>query len=156
MTIISSKDLDAQMSRQIDPNSVPKHIGGDQGVMQGVINRGTDAQEIHQGAGRDGAAVYNESEVGGQFFYGSKTIISVNDAPPLPDKFEPKPAAPKPVVAAFKAATPGALSPALMSALARRSAQPVAAPAPAPAPAPSITPASLDMIKRMGLLKPKP
>lgn len=98
MTEISSDDLDRQMGRQIDPNSVPTHIGGDHGAMEGVIERGSDMRIQEQGAGRYGVPVFNEHEVGGNDYYGSQTIISINEAPPLNPVMEPKPQAPKPVV----------------------------------------------------------
>ncbi len=117
MTLINSKDLDAQMGRHIDPNSVPKHDGTGTGHMEAVIQRGSDQVITEQGGGKRGAAVYNAEEVGGQDFFGSKTIISVNDAPPLPTQMDPlklpvvpqmpKPAAAPPV--AVRARTPAEL-----------------------------------------------
>ncbi len=89
MTIVNSNELDAQMGRHIDPNSVPKHDGGDVGHMQGVIARGSEHIIVEQGGGKRGAAVYDAQEVGKQDFYGSQTIISVNDAPPLPQQMDP-------------------------------------------------------------------
>ncbi len=100
MTIIDQKELDRRMSQTIDPNSVPKHDGGDLGAMQGVIARGSEDISTERGAGKRGAAVYALNEVGPQMS-GSATVISVNDAPPLPAKMDPaKPApAPAPVAA---------------------------------------------------------
>ncbi len=89
MTIINGKELDAQMGRYIDPNSVPKHNGADAVHMQPVIARGSEQIVQEQGAGRHGAAMLSEQEVGGQDFFGSKTIISVNDAPPLMKEHDP-------------------------------------------------------------------
>lgn len=89
MTIINVNDLDAQMGRHIDPNSVPKHDGTGTGHMEAVIQRGSEQVTQEQGAGRFGAPMYAEQEVGGQDFFGSKTIISVSDAPPLPTQMDP-------------------------------------------------------------------
>ena len=89
MTVLNSKDLDAQMGRYIDPNSVPRHNGGDSVHMQPVIARGSEHVTEEQGAGRYGAAMFSEQEVGGQDFFGSKTIISVSDAPPLMKEHDP-------------------------------------------------------------------
>lgn len=107
MTEINSSDLDRQMGRQIDPSSVPTHIGGDQGAMEGVIQRGTDARLEEQGAGRYGVPIFNERDVGGNDFYGSSKIISISEAPPLNPAMEPKPAPPpKPMI---KAVLPGGM-----------------------------------------------
>ncbi len=98
MTEISQEELDRQMGRQIDPNSVPTHIGGDHGAMEGVIRRGSEHLIEEQGAGKYGVPVFNERDVGGNDFFGSQTIISISEAPPLNPVMEPKPQAPKPVV----------------------------------------------------------
>ncbi len=91
MAIISSKDLDAQMGRTIDPNSVPRHDGGTKGAMQAFVPNQSDHIEVQQGHGSRGAPVYEASEIPQRGFYGSDTIISVNDAPPLEAGLEPKP-----------------------------------------------------------------
>lgn len=93
MTIINAKDLDQQMGRTIDPNSVPRHNGADQGVLQEI-----DQAIVERGGGRRGAAVFSEREVGEQFV-GSKTVISVNDAPPIPEQMDPRAQAAKKVAA---------------------------------------------------------
>jgi hypothetical protein len=90
MTIINSKDLDAQMGRSVDPASVPTHNATGEGYMQPIVQRGSEQVSTEQGNGRRGAAVYGADEVGGQNFFGSKTIISVNDAPPLQAEHDPK------------------------------------------------------------------
>jgi hypothetical protein len=90
MTIISAKDVDQQMGTKIDPNSVPTHNGGDQGVMQGRFLPQSESVVVESGYGRRGAAVVSGGEVPQQGFYGSGTVISLNEAPPLSDKLEPK------------------------------------------------------------------
>lgn len=89
MTIINTSDLDNQMGRHIDPNSVPKHDGTGTGHMQAIVQRGSEQVTQEQGAGRYGAPMFSESEVGKQDFFGSQTIISVNDAPPLMEQMDP-------------------------------------------------------------------
>lgn len=107
MTIINANDLDAQMGRHIDPNSVPKHDGTGTGHMEAIIQRGSEQVSHEQGAGRFGAPMYDANEVGGQDFFGSKTIISVNDAPPLPTQMDPiKKPVTLPVVPPMPAAAP--------------------------------------------------
>ncbi len=167
MTIINVNDLDKRMGQQIDPNSVPRHDGGDQGVMEGIIERGTDARAVHQGTGHHGAAVFDEREVGDNMFFGSKTIISVNDAPPLPEKFEPKaPGAQVPQVQGAKLPMPPGLPAGLAGILGR--VKPVVASGAPQAPAvPPVaqtpaqqarsgmsTIAQLDMLKRLSAKKP--
>lgn len=90
MTVVNMKDLDAQMGRTIDPNSVPKHVGGSQGSMEPNFVAQSDLRIQEQGAGRLGAAVHDARELTGNHLYGSQTIISLNEAPPLEDKMEPK------------------------------------------------------------------
>ncbi len=90
MTVISSKDLDAQMGKSIDPNSVPKHDGATKGVMQGQITNPSDDVVTDKGHGQRGSAIYNPNEIPQKGFYGSSTVISVNDAPPLDTGLEPK------------------------------------------------------------------
>ncbi len=92
MVIINSKDLDAQMGRSIDPASIPKHDGASQGAMQAIIPNRTDHIEVSKGHGQRGTAIYNANEIPAKGFYGSSTVISVNDAPPLEEGLEPKPA----------------------------------------------------------------
>ncbi len=112
MTIINAKDLDDQMGRHIDPNSVPKHDGTGTGHMQAIVQRGSEQVTQEQGAGRYGAPMFTEEEVGKQDFFGSQTIISVNDAPPLPQQMDPlKKPMPLPVVPVMPAAPPVAARP---------------------------------------------
>lgn len=90
MTIISVRDLDNQMGRTIDPNSVPKHDGASLGSMEADIQRGPNNETVQQGAGRFGGTVVDRESVGGgDRFYGSTTIISLKEAPPLQDKHDP-------------------------------------------------------------------
>ncbi len=112
MTLINSKDLDDQMGRHIDPNSVPKHDGTGTGHMQAIVQRGSEQVTQEQGAGRYGAPMFTEEEVGKQDFFGSQTIISVNDAPPLPTQMDPiKKPVTLPVVPPMPAAAPVANRP---------------------------------------------
>ncbi len=131
--------------------------------MEGVIERGSDTRVTQVGAGNHGAAVFDESEVGDNLFYGSKTIISVNDAPPLPEKFEPKVAPVKPVVKPTLSQPPGTPT-ALSGLLARmKPATPVAAlAAPVTSVATTVAPtpdalqqarSQLDLLKRIGVTK---
>jgi hypothetical protein len=107
MTIVSVSDLDGQMGRHIDPNSIPRHDGADQGHMEAHIPRGPDNAVVERGEGRYGATIVDRESVGGgDRFYGSTTIISLKEQPPLMDKRDPDvvvvppPFAPKPVVKA--------------------------------------------------------
>lgn len=92
MGIIKASDLDKAMATGIDPHSIPQHNGGAQGVMQGQFVPQSDTVQMDQGHGRRGAAVYDGSELPQTGFYGSGTVISVNDAPPIEAEHEPKPA----------------------------------------------------------------
>ena len=88
MPVINSRDLDARMGQSINPNSVPRYDGAEQGVMQGVIRAGSE--QHHQGAqiAREGSAVFNARDLpGGE--RGGTTIISVNEAPPLLNEHDP-------------------------------------------------------------------
>jgi hypothetical protein len=130
MTIISAKDVDQQMGTKIDPNSVPKHNGGDHGVMQGRFLPQSESVVTESGYGRRGTEVVSGGEVPQQGFYGSGTVVSLNEAPPLAEKLEPKrPVPPMPGQAPAPAAS--------------------AAPA-APIPPPASTTAAL---ARLGLLR---
>ncbi len=90
MTVVRMSDVDAQMGRSIDPNSVPKHIGGSQGAMEANFVAQSETQLREQGAGRYGAEVYDSREVAPNNHFGSQKIISLNEAPPLEAKMEPK------------------------------------------------------------------
>ncbi len=137
--IIDIKDLDAQMGRHIDPNSVPKHDGGDIGHMQAVIQRGSEQIIVEQGGGKFGAAVMSEQEVGKQDFYGSQTIISVNDAPPIPEQMDPLKKMPMPAMPTL--VVPQAPAPVL---------RPVA---PVPVPGAKKVMTTAELLKSMGLAK---
>jgi hypothetical protein len=139
--IIDSKDLDAQMGRHIDPNSVPRHDGGDIGHMQAVIQRGSEQIIVEQGGGKFGAAVLHEQEVGKQDFYGSQTIISVNDAPPIPEQMDPLKKMPMPKMPPLAAPPVAAATPAL---------RPVA---PVAAPGAKKVMTTAELLKSMGLAK---
>ena len=97
MTVIKASDIDARMGRTIDPSSVPKHVGGSQGAMEPNFVAQSD-QIIHEaGGGRFGAQVFEASELARNDHFGSQTIISLNEAPPLLDKHEPPPI-PAPII----------------------------------------------------------
>ncbi len=89
MTIINAKDLDQRMGRTIDPNSVPKHDGSGSGHMEANVAAGSESLSVEQGAGRRGAAIFDEREVG-QEHAGSTTIIRLNEAQPLEAKQDPR------------------------------------------------------------------
>lgn len=91
MAIVNMKDLDAQMGRTIDPNSVPKHDGGSQGAMEANFVAQSDTVIREAGAGRYGGQVFDSRELDRNDHYGSQTVISLNEAPPLLDKHEPPP-----------------------------------------------------------------
>jgi hypothetical protein len=113
MTIINASDLDRDMGRHIDPNSVPKHDGADQGHMQAIIDHGTDMRlQSSQLGNKVGTEVFDPSQVGGDRFYGSATIISVNDAPPLMDQRDPDVVIVKPMPVPAMPGRPGAPMPA--------------------------------------------
>lgn len=90
MGIVNASDLDAAMGKTIKPQEVPKHTGGDQGAMQARFLASSDHIEQQQGYGRRGAAVYGADEVPERGFYGSGTIISLNEQPPLPEELAPQ------------------------------------------------------------------
>lgn len=90
MTILTEAELQRRMGMTIDPNSIPRHDGGDLGYMEGVIQRGSDTRVVEQGKGRRGTEVYDAAELGDPRFYGSATVISVKDQPPLPEQMDPK------------------------------------------------------------------
>ena len=96
MTILTEADLNRRMGMTIDPNSIPRHDGGDLGCMEGVIQRGSDTRVDAQGNGRRGAAVYSADELGDPRFFGSATVITVSDQPPLPAELAPAKPAPAP------------------------------------------------------------
>lgn len=160
MTIISAKDLDRDMGRHIDPNSVPKHDGAGHGHMEAIIDHGTDLRmQSSQLGNRLGSEVLNGREVGGDRFYGSATIISVNDAPPLQDQHDPDviivkpmPAPPMPGVPVSHAAPrpPPFVFPKAPPRPAATTPMP-ASMAPTPVPVPSAVP--LAILKQMGLRK---
>jgi hypothetical protein len=101
MTVIKASEVDRQMGMQIDPNSVPRHDGGDPGAMRGVIAPGSEHQRQSSQELRRGSLVYSEKELGERGFFGSQTVISVNAAEELDAKLDPtaaKPAEPgKPI-----------------------------------------------------------
>lgn len=84
MTIIDQKELDRQMRRVIDPNSVPRHNGGDQGCMEGRIRGGSDESLQESGYGRRGGSEVDPRSLGDERFYGSASVISLKDLPPDP------------------------------------------------------------------------
>jgi len=137
MTVISSKQLDAQMGRTIDPASIPKHEGATKGAMQAVVPNQTDHIEVSKGHGQRGSAIYNANEIPQKGFYGSSTVISVNDAPPLEEGLEPAPIpVPKDPSQQLVVPKPKAVAPAIeMHPLRQQSA--------------------IELLARMGL-KPKP
>ncbi len=96
MAIIKASDLDRQMGMQIDPNSVPRHDGGDPGAMQGVIAAGSEHHRQASQELRRGSLVYAEKELGERGFFGSQTVISVSASEQLDAKLDPD--AGKPVV----------------------------------------------------------
>lgn len=110
MTIIKTSDLDKQMGMQIDPNSVPRHDGGDLGAMRGQIAPGSE--HIRRGTQelRRGSLVYSERELGERGFFGSQTVINVNASEELDERLDPTKDAPV-AQAAVPAPTPPPASP---------------------------------------------
>lgn len=101
MTIVNMRDVDGQMGRTIDPRSIPKHDGATQGAMEANFVAQSDTQVQDRGGGRTGAAVFDARDVGQEGYFGSGTIISLNEAPPLEAKMEPPlPKVPEVVIAA--------------------------------------------------------
>lgn len=90
MGIVNARDLDAQMGRHIDPHSVPKHDGATHGVMEGNFLVQSDQIVTDQGHGRLGGDHVDRQQAAPDGFFGSKTVISLNEAPPLEAKLEPK------------------------------------------------------------------
>jgi hypothetical protein len=73
----------------VDPTTIPKHNGGDQGCMEARIRAGTDTRIAEAGYGRRGAPVFESNELGDARFYGSATVISLNEQPQLPQEIAP-------------------------------------------------------------------
>jgi hypothetical protein len=94
MTIVNASQVDKAMGRFIDPKSVPTHIGGSRGAMEENFVAQSATRITDQGTGKRGAAEYDPNELPDSRFYGSATVISVNDAPPLEAAHEPPPQAP--------------------------------------------------------------
>jgi hypothetical protein len=90
MVQISKAELDRRMGMVVDPNSIPRHDGADQGVMQGAIRRGSEVLIEEQGHGKRGTEVYDQRELNGNNYFGSQTVISLNEAPPLIEKQDPR------------------------------------------------------------------
>lgn len=94
MTIINAKDLDQQMRKTIDPQSIPKHNGGDHGVMEDRFLPQSEHVETQQGHGRRGATEISAGEAPRPGYYGSQTVVSLSDlegVEQLPAGMEPKP-----------------------------------------------------------------
>jgi hypothetical protein len=89
MGIVSSRELDQRMGLVIDPNSVPKHNGGSQGVMQAQIRRGSDDTVQSAQATHRGAPVYDSRELGQTGFYGSATVVSTHQLQALDRDLDP-------------------------------------------------------------------
>jgi len=113
MPIISAKDLDTQMGRGVDPASVQQTAGGSQGAMEARFQTQGGIVEQPAGHGQRGTLVYDPSELpGGKGFYGSGTVISVNDAPPLDAVLEPERMPAPEMPAALVAQAPAQAAPA--------------------------------------------
>lgn len=98
MTILTEAELKRRMGMTIDPNSVPRHDGGDLGCMEAKIEKGSDTRVVEKGHGRRGTAVFEPGELGEQGipgFYGSATVISVKDDRPIPETAKKAPPAPQ-------------------------------------------------------------
>jgi len=91
MTIITQAELDKAMGAKVDAAELAsRKVGGSQGAMEAQFVAQTDDVRLHHGAGNRGGAVYDGRELPPSNHYGSGTIISVNDAPPLHDVLEPE------------------------------------------------------------------
>jgi hypothetical protein len=95
VTILTEAELKRRMGMTIDPNSVPRHDGGDLGCMEGQIEKGSETRVVEQGHGRRGTEVYAADELGDPRFYGSATVISIKDDRPLPQATKKAPPAPQ-------------------------------------------------------------
>lgn len=126
MTVVSAKDIDAQMGKGVDPNSLPTHTGGSHGAMQARFLAQAEHVDLPAGYGQRGASEANVRELPDANHYGSGTVISLSEAPPLLDKMEPK----------------------------RPDVMPMPGPAPATTPVP-VAQTAQQVIAKMGLFKPK-
>lgn len=89
MTVIDSGELDRRMGRFIDANSIPTHNGADQGAMQRDIEVQSDHLTSHQQTDIKGTSVFDAKELPSNQRYGSTTVISIKDGPPLAKEMEP-------------------------------------------------------------------
>jgi hypothetical protein len=92
MPVIKATELDAQMRQKLDAKAIADaRAGGTQGAMQSHFLPQGEVVEQQAGHGQRGTAVYAGDELPQRGFFGSSTVISVNDAPPLDAGLEPKP-----------------------------------------------------------------
>lgn len=93
MTIYNSDEIDKAMGRHIDPNSIPTHNGADEaqlGAFRGEHDGASDVVTNHQSTDFRGSAVFNHTDLPSNERFGSTTVISINEAPPLEAKLDPK------------------------------------------------------------------
>lgn len=133
MAVINSRDLDARMGQNVNPNSVPRFDGTGQGAMQAHIMAGSEQHHQGRQIAREGAMVYDASDLPGNDQYGT-TVISVNDAPPLLDQHDPV------AIAAAAQARARAVPVQVLPKVVPKPLAQVPAPPPAPAPPPVPTP----------------
>jgi len=90
MGIINQSELDKKMGVTIDPNSVPRYDGVQQGAMEANFVHQSDTQILTSGRGQQGVGEVDKRGIPGEDFSGSGTVISVSDAPPLQQELEPE------------------------------------------------------------------
>lgn len=141
MAIISSKDLDRQMDQGVDLTKAPVRSrgGADEGAMEGVIQRGTDHRVQSSQATHRGAPVYSPDEVAPTGFYGSATVISVNESEMIDESSDP--------AMGRKGVPPVIILPPPAKAVVQAAPAPVAA-----APQPKVA-TTADLLAKMGLRK---
>ena len=93
MTIYNSGDIDKAMGRYIAPRDIPQHNGADEvnaQVHRGERDGNSDLVTGHQQTDFKGSAVFNNTDLPSNERFGSTTVISINEAPPLDVKLDPK------------------------------------------------------------------
>jgi hypothetical protein len=93
MTIYNSGDIDKAMGKYIAPRDVPVHNGADEaqlGAFRGERDGNSDHVTGHQQTDFKGSAVFNNTDLPSNERFGSTTVISINEAPPLEAKLDPK------------------------------------------------------------------
>jgi hypothetical protein len=91
MAIISAEELKNRTGQSLDERAIAQaRPGGTKGVMRGHFMPQGEIVQQQAGKGKQGASVYASGELPQAGFFGSSTVISVNDSPPLDKGLEPK------------------------------------------------------------------